>query len=318
MKKNIQKLALKDFARLFGASIKDIPSDCAALISKYDFRYRKLMPEERDSVILEVLKKIDLSQFSVAGRKKQPLWKKGWQDILNNFIKSGYDPEKLKPHYDTKPARFIRLDKDYVSPVDPMFEMKWLEIFRLWLFKKYLKNADNIFEFGCGTGQNLVVLAKIFPKKNLYGLEWVPAPLKIIKLLSTKRDMNVQGRLFDIFNPDETLNLPPQSAVLTRAALEQVGSDFNKFLNLILKKKPVLCIHSEPTLELYDENNLTDYLAAKFQRKRNYLDGFLNSLYEFEKKGKVEIIKVHRVPFGSLHLDPYSYIVWRPKSKNKN
>ena len=34
------------------------------------------------------------------------------------------------------------------------------------VFLKFFKNINSIYEFGCGTGHNLIRLAKIFPKKN--------------------------------------------------------------------------------------------------------------------------------------------------------
>jgi len=317
MQKETYKLTLKDFACLFGTDVKDIPKACKDLISKTDFSYRKLKQNERDIVMLDVLKNIDSGQFSIAGKEKRNRWKKGWQEIFKNFIKSNYDIAKLAPQYDVKPARFIRLNQDYVAPKDSMFEIKWLSIFRRWIFRKYLGGVDNIYEFGCGTGQNLAILANLFPRKKLYGLEWVQAPLNIIKLLAKKHNYNIKGHLFDIFSPNQNFNFLPNSAVLTRASLEQIGKDYDKFLNFLLKKSPALCIHIEPIAELYNENNIVDYLAVKFQRKRNYLDGYLNRLKELEKEGKIEIVKIHRVPLGSLHLDPYSYIIWRPKINKK-
>ena len=53
------ELKLEDFARLFGTTVDDIPDDCRELISKNDFRYEILVGEERDKVLLDVLKKIE-------------------------------------------------------------------------------------------------------------------------------------------------------------------------------------------------------------------------------------------------------------------
>ena len=315
MKKNIfnKKLTLKDFANLFGTTVGNIPKDCKDLISKTDFSYKKLEQAKRDNLILEMFKRIESGEFSVAGKKKQPRWQSGWQEVLNDFANHDYNVNNLMPQYDRKPGAFLRLNSDYVAPKNPMFEMEWLNIFRRWFFKEYLGDVDNIFEFGCGTGQNLVVLAKLFPKKNLYGSEWVKSSLGIIKLLAKKHNYNIKGHLFDFFSPDQTLNFPPNTAVLTRAALEQVGSNHDKFLKFLLKKSPDLVVNIEPIIELYDENNLIDYLGIKFQKKRNYLDGYLSSLYKLKDEGKIEIIKVKRVPFGSVYLDPYSYVIWKPK-----
>lgn len=68
---------MEDFARLFGTTIDDIPDDCRELIAKTDFRYRKLSGDERDKVILRVLKTIDSDSLSVVKQDRKYVWEKG-------------------------------------------------------------------------------------------------------------------------------------------------------------------------------------------------------------------------------------------------
>ena len=68
----------------------------------------------------------------------------------------------------------------------------------------------------------------------------------------------------------------------------------------------------EPTVELYDETNLVDHLAAKFHKKRGYTQGYLPRLKALEAEKKVEILKVKRTYFGSLFMEGFSFIIWRP------
>ena len=82
----------------------------------------------------------------------------------------------------------------------------------------------------------------------------------------------------------------------------------------MLLSKPEICVHIETISELYDNENLLDYLAFGFDRKRGYLDGFLNELKQLESMGKIELINVLKLSFGTLYHDGYSIIVWRPKS----
>ncbi len=312
MRKKIYELTLEDFACLFGAEVEDIPKDCRNLISKNNFSYRKLKDNERDMTILAILKKIESEELPVAGEQGEGRWKKDWKEILKNFVETDHDLTGLVPKY-MRQARFARLYKDYVIPEDEKFWVNWFNVFRQWLFGKYLKDIDNIYEFGCGTGQNLVMLAKIFPEKKLYGYDWVKPSVDIINLLAEKCGYNLKGQLFNMFSPNESLNFSRSSAVLTIHALEQLGADFEKFLNFLIKKSPDLCINVEPIYELYDAKNLIDYLAIKFHKKRNYLQGYLSRLRQLEKEGKIEILKIQRVSFGSLYHDSYSYIIWRPK-----
>jgi hypothetical protein len=93
--------------------------------------------------------------------------------------------------------------------------------------------------------------------------------------------------------------------------MEQLGSNFEPFLQYLLSNPVSLCLHLETIKELYDDRYLTDYLALKFDSKRGYLSGFLPRLQELEREGRVEILRAQRIFFGSLYHDSYSLIVWK-------
>jgi hypothetical protein len=317
MKKGTNKLTLEDFARLFGTKTGDLPKDCLDLISKNDFSYKILDKDESDATILTILKKIESGELSVAGKEDEKRWEKYWGKVFDNLVETDYNLKKLIPEY-IKHVQLVRFDRKFILPENKMFWTNWINIFKCWFFGKYLKDVDSIHEFGCGTGQNLVKLAKIFPDKKLYGYDWVKPSVNIVNSLAKKHSLNLKGKQFDMFAPDESLSFEPNSAVLTVHALEQIGANFEKFLDFVVGKSPALCINIEPICELWDEENLVDYLAVKFHEKRNYLRGYLNYLHKLEKEGKIEILKVQRVPFGNLFHEAYSYIIWRPKIKIKN
>jgi hypothetical protein len=67
----------------------------------------------------------------------------------------------------------------------------------------------------------------------------------------------------------------------------------------------------ETTYELYDQDDLFDYLSAKYLEKRGYLNGFLGRLKVLESEGAIEILGTHRT-FGSLFHDGYTLLVWKP------
>ena len=111
MKEKIYSLTLVDFADLFGTDIKDIPRECEDLINQGNFRYQRLSVPQRDNVILEILRKIEEGNFSIAGKQKQDKWKAGWQDILERFEEAGVlTPEYLKSLAKTEP---YAVDKKY-------------------------------------------------------------------------------------------------------------------------------------------------------------------------------------------------------------
>ena len=67
-----------------------------------------------------------------------------------------------------------------------------------------------------------------------------------------------------MFSPDESYGIEPNSAVMTVGGMEQLGHEFGAFLQYLLKESPEICVHIEPIYELYDQDTLSDYLAARY------------------------------------------------------
>jgi len=312
MPRKTHEVTLEDFARSFGTTVEDIPDDCRELIIKNNFGYEILAGEERDKVMLDVLKKIESDQQIIGAPERQTTWEKGWEENLQDFANSGYDLNKLVPRF-IRPNQAIRLDQNYIMPSNPNFELDYFSVFRLWLFRKYLKDFGSLYEFGCGSGFNLAVLAQLYPEKKLYGLDFVPSSVNLVNKLGEVYGWNMSGHLFDMLRPDESFKIDDNSAIFTIGTVEQLAGNFEAFLQFVLKRSPELCLHVEPTIELYDENNLIDYLAMKFHRKRGYTEKYLTRLGELEAQKKIEILKVKRPFFGSLYMEGYSYMVWRPR-----
>lgn len=193
-----------------------------------------------------------------------------------------------------------------------MFELAFLRVFRIWLFKTYFEKVDTIYEFGCGTGFNLVELAQLFPRKAYLGLDFVPASAALMDKIGEVYGWKMSGRIYDFRKPDQDLSINANSGVFTFGAIEQVAGNFEPFLNHMLSQPIGLCINIEPTLELYDEGSLLDYLAIRFHKKRGYTTNYLSRLRELESQKRIEIIKVKRLFFGSQLMEGYTYIAWRP------
>jgi SAM-dependent methyltransferase len=308
------ELKLEDFGRLFGCSLDDIPNDCRQMIGQFDFRYTKLENEARDQVLLEVMKRIDSGQLSLAGEAGKTRWEKGWSENLQSFLEHGRDVTRLIPRY-IRPNQPLRLDQQYIMPSDENFELNWYKIFRQWVFKTYLKDVESVYEFGCGSGFNLAELATLYPQKRFVGSDWAAASVEIVNELAKTYHWNMTGRLFDFFSPDESLKIEDNSAVLTIGALEQTGKNWEAFLQYLLKASPSLCVHIEPIVEWYDENNIIDYVGIRFLKQRKYWEGFVERLKELQERGQVEILKTKRAYFGSLYVEGYSQLIWRPMNK---
>ncbi len=306
----LQNLGLSEFASLFGCSVNELPQDCAKWIQSHNFRYYVTEGVERDRILLDVLKKVDSNVLTIAGQERQSAWEKGWGENLEAFLKNG-DVSKLVPKY-VRPGQPLRLFQEYIVPEDPDFEINWYAAFRLWLFRTYLKDASAIYEFGCGSAYNLPVIRELYPDKRIVGLDWAQSSVDIVNKMAQKFGWKMEGRRFDFFHPDKSLSFEPSSVVMTIGALEQTGQNYHDFLGYLLDCKPALCVNIEPTIEWYDENNIVDYAAIRFHRYRRYWEGFVGKLSELEKQGRVKIVKTKRSYFGSLFVEGYSQIIWRP------
>jgi len=306
-------LTLTDFAELFGAEKADFSEACQQLIEETDFRYRLLAEREKEDAILEVLKRIDSGQLSVSGEARHGDWETGWGENLSRFTDSNFDLSQLVPAY-IRPVEIDRLNQQYVQSTQPKFQLNYYTIFRQYLFNRYFKEVDHVYEFGCGTGYNLVIMAQMFPDKQFFGLDWAQTSVQLVNTIADTHQLPIQGHHFDMFNPNPKINIKPNSAILTLNALEQLGQNHEAFIQFVLSQKPVICVNSEPLVELYDENNLLDYLAIKYHRKRGYLDGYLTRLRELEKEKNLEILKTQRIPFGNMFHEGYSLVIWKGKA----
>jgi len=305
------RYASADFAALFGLTQSTLPPACASLIVDGDFEYEIPHEARRDEIVLQVLRHIDSDRATQVGQQRAGIWESCWSDNLRKFVDGGYDPEELVPDF-IRPGQPIRLNRNYVVPSNPRFELDFLRVCRAFLFDRFLRDAKSVYEFGCGSGFNLVALQRQLPGKRLCGLDWSTSSNETLNLLGQKLGTDITGRHFDFFEPDSNFEFGDNGAALTMCALEQVGSRHDRFVDFLLEKRPAICVNMEPLLELYDEHNLVDHLAARYHRKRGYLEGFLTALRALADEKRIEILDVRRFFFGSLYHEAYSYVAWRP------
>ncbi len=258
-------------------------------------KYRKLTKKEEEQTIIKILDTLLDNSIPFSGKHRKNQWEKGWGENL----KEG----------DTTPRYFgkhlvNRLNGEFVWGLSKNYEQEMLYTLIDQQAKKYLTKANVICEFGCGTGHNLTRIKKILPDTKMVGLDWTKSSQKIVE------KFDIEGFNFDFFNPH--FNMPHGSAVLTVAALEQTGKKYKRFVQFLLKKKPSIVVHIEPIPELLDPTKLIDYLSIRYMEKRKYLSGYLDYLRELEKQGKIKIIEAKRSGIGSLFVDGYSLITWKP------
>jgi hypothetical protein len=306
----LKTVTAEDFARRLG--VRELPAACARLVEGRDFRYEVPQGKTQDDIVRRVEDHIESDRPTKVGEHRADIWESCWSENLDKFRQGGFDPEKLVPDF-IKPGQPMRLDREYVVPSSPRFELEFFQVCRAFLFERYFRDAEAVLEFGCGSGFNLLALAQQLPGKRLCGLDWSRSSNEMLNTAGQKLGLPLTGRHFDFFNPDRGVDISPKTAVLTMCALEQVGARHQAFVDFLLEKKPLVVLNMEPLLELYDAANPVDALAIRFHRKRGYLEGLLPSLRQLEAERRIEILETKRFQFGSLYHECYSYIAWRTR-----
>lgn len=302
------KIKIEDIESITGFSISD---ESKKMIEDFNLDYQLLSKEERDSVILEIINHLNKDLVS-AGQHRLQQWEKGW---FENFelLKSGQSVQTLVPKYFGK-YNIIRWNQDFIKSDIKDFDYKLLIIFVDAILHKYVGNHfSNLYEFGCGPAYHLLRFGNYNKNIKLIGLDWTKSSQKIIEEINSLNiNRNIKGFNFDFFNPDYSIDIEENSAIYTCSALEQVGQNYKMFVDYILQKKPSLCINFEPFTELLDENNLVDKLSILYCQKRNYLDKYLTYLTELESEGRIQIIEKKRLYGGSLFLEGFPVVIWKP------
>tara|TARA_E500000331_G_C17191838_1_gene685268 strand:+ start:325 stop:1263 length:939 start_codon:yes stop_codon:yes gene_type:complete len=304
------KLTVRDFEKCFGRPVSDY---VRRQIDKYDFSYFDIDDEEYQRLVIFCINSLK-KDLKECGSHRQEEWQQGWNENWNSFKKSE-DLNDLFPRYYTREKdMLLRFDGKLIRPKSLKFELNTHNVIISHVADLFMRDVSTIYDFGCGTGKNFLPISAVNPNAQLVGADWTQASGKIISKLSKTSEIKCKFSLFDFFNPDKDLKIQPNSAVITVAALEQVGKNFDKFLNYLIESKPEICIHVEPIVEFLDpDNNILDYCMYHYMNKRNYLNGLYERLKNLEKDGIIEIISANRVGLGGFWTEGTSIIAWKVK-----
>ncbi len=305
-------IEIEDFAEAFGTSVEDVREKCGELISSLDFTYATIVGNQRDSLILKILKRIHEDTQIIGANNRTEVWEQGWKENLDLFVSNQNDLDQLTPKFIRHGAP-IRYKKAYVQPIHPKFELNYVQVFRQWLFKTYFGTVSHVYEFGCGTGFNLVALGQLFPNTQLVGSDFVQSSVDLVNKIGQTHKFNLSSRFFDMISPDQEFKLERGSGVFTIGSIEQLASQFDSFIQYLRKQPISICFHVEPMIELYEDGNLVDYLAIRFQSKRGYTQNLVPYLKDLHEKGEIELLKIKRFYFGSLFMEGYNLVVWKPR-----
>ncbi len=219
----------------------------------------------------------------------------------------------LRPQY-FRGEPTCRFHGRYIRPIEPSFEYEVSLTLRRLIFEKFLGGFETVVEIGCGTGINILLLAAHFPKMRLVGCDWAAPSRDIVNAIANQSGRDIEGHLFNMLTAQgwDGATIDGKTAVLTVHAMEQLAGNWRPFADFVLSRKPALCLHIEPILELYDGSPFDDR-ARRYHLKRGYLSGYLPFLQDLAQDGKIELVNVQRVPFGGVYHEAYSIVAWRPR-----
>jgi hypothetical protein len=285
-----------------------------AVLRPPELRYQTLSAAERAKTIADIEETISNRSLRVVGSDDPQVWEKGWGELAEQLKDRPITFETLRPQYFHAGVP-CRLFGDLVEPLSPEFEY-WVGLcVRCAVFRQFLHDRNPIVEFGCGTGINLLILSKLAPKSRLAGCDWASASQVILRRMAEQTGAAIEGHRFNMLTAsgEGAGAVGATTAILTVHALEQLGSAWGPFLDYVRERRPGLCLHVEPLLELYDPTSPLEELARGYHEKRNYLRGFLPAIRDLAARGEAKIVALRRIPFGGLYHQAYSVLAWRPR-----
>lgn len=171
-----------------------------------------------------------------------------------------------------------------------------------------ISEGDNVLEIGCGTGRNLAILAKKYPKTNFYGLDASAAMLETAQRnIKSKSLTNVtlKKALADDFTFDGTFDLQNQfDAIFFSYSISMIPPWKESILNVLrnLQNGKSLFI-----VDFYDQRDLSAWFRRLLQSwLKQFHVKFPNDLIPFLRE-------LEQDKFGTLNLSSifrsYAFIV---------
>lgn len=276
------------------------------------FDYRAATAEELAALRSEVEGFIENDSVIQAGPKRRADWERGWQENLDALSEGEALYDSVKPKY-FRENHWHRIDGELAWFENPFTEYEVLKSLREPLYLQVFEQCQTIVEFGCGSGQNLLDLAGLFPGKEFVGFDWVESSARLVESMGQKLGCAMRGAVFDMENPSDDVRLAESTGILTYHAFEQLGDRFGPMLDYLLSQPAAVIVQVEPIAENYDLSNEVDELAYRYHNHRCYLSGYLGRLHELERAGEIEIVSNFRIPFGSRFHEANGVVVWKRK-----
>ncbi len=286
----------------------NIPNYFYEYYSKIDTSWRYPTEKEKEAYIHLILQRMLYSRKSLDRQVNYEAFNNGWLENLNKVSKNGITLENIKPGY-YRGVSYLLYDNNLIIPKNPQLNYDLAILSAIAIFSKYLSQASNIYEFGCGSGLNVFILHKLFPDKQIIGLDWCENAVEIINRMNAHLSNKIRGERFDMLAPDESLPVESESMFLTYTSMEQIGVNFKAFFDFMQQKSPQRIIHWEPFVEAYDDDNFWQLLSHNYCQARGYLNGLYSYISDICLTGKIKILNDSCPGFGGEYY-LHNLLVW--------
>ena len=175
---------IENFEEAFGEKVSEFVRD---KISSYNFSYEEASEDDKEKLILSILKKID-NGLERSGKHRLNEWNKGWAENKDQ-LERDISFESLIPKYFGK-LPYARWRQDFIKPTSENFEYNMVQVLQYWLFEKFFSSVGSIYEFGCGTSHNLFRASQTNPKAKIWGLDWAVSSQETISLINKNLNLN--------------------------------------------------------------------------------------------------------------------------------
>jgi hypothetical protein len=102
------------------------------------------------------------------------------------------------------------------------------------------------------------------------------------------------------------------NTVFTYYCLEQLHRELSVIIENILRARPAVVIHIEPTREILRYSSLLDINSMVYSRAMDYPANLLSTLRSYADKGRIAIDSVMRLGYAPALRNYPALVVWRP------
>ena len=177
-------------------SFASTPADRRALPPRVGRRTRRLRPRDARADPLAPDRAIE--------EENRAAWERGWQQNLDEARAARLRARRAQAEVLSRqplPALAARHPRQR----EPADRVRPVRAGAAAAVRQVPVGIHTIYEIGSGSANNLWLLSELFPDARIVGLDWVDPAVQLASELGTATGRQIEGRRFDMLNPDPAL-----------------------------------------------------------------------------------------------------------------